>query len=937
MLRARRVRIPMMLAVALGLAVSLATPRGLAAQPSWNFIPDLPHPHIAGAITVARDAAGTERIYIMGGYDPSALSYDFNDWLDSYDPSHGWRSPARMLSTRAGHAAAAAPNGMIYLIGGTHLYGDPGYVNTLERYDPVADVWSTMFDATTPLAPVPVTLSGARAVAGTDPAAQACIFVFGGYTAPGGLRNLDVLKYVVATNTWVTLSDARGVAGSAAAEASMGCDGRIHLVAGSDHDLYDPANDSWELGMAPPLDTPTSAFGFTNGPDGILYAVNGWTPCSIGGPAGLGIVQGYDPVALTWSSLPPTPEHGPGDLGAWRVLAATLGDGVYAFGDAQVHGSCGVTAQYRALRYGPIGGCTVCDAGHCRESCASRWVGTDGASWSAGANWDPPGEPNADRALLENGAPGDNQCVLSPAGGSVCGATVRGSAAGQQQLVLEGSLSAAGGTIVESFGSLLLAGGSVTGGVDVQAGGELRGWGSALDVANQGLVQAEGASLVLSGAFQNQSGGMLRVTPSSQASIPAAALVQDGSIEVQTGALASFGGQLTNSAGGVVDVGGGQLQTGTSMVNDGTLYLGLAPGSSLISAPGGVVNNGIATTRPGNNSIVGEFDNDGTLTLGTGSVNTIAGGGVNSGLINKQLGSVTIVTPGFTSTGGTVLGPGFCIGCRMAGGAPAEFTVAGDFQVDAPSTIKLGATNFTLVGDFDVAVDDPARFDFQDTHVQLVGISAFGTQDLEVMGRDEGTAVALSDPDLFTIGTLQLGPVEAEVKLVNAHANGWGEVAQAAYVAQLVLEDGVSLDLAGQTLYYAGISPADFADPSHNIDIHDSVGGGMLLELYPTGVPTTQPAGLGRPIVLRSIGPNPFASGTDIRFALRMGGDLAVRIYDVRGSRVATLVEGFTRAGEHSVRWDGLDSHGDRVRGGIYFYRMETAGARATGKLTVLR
>jgi len=72
--------------------------------------------------------------------------------------------------------------------------------------------------------------------------------------------------------------------------------------------------------------------------------------------------------------------------------------------------------------------------------------------------------------------------------------------------------------------------------------------------------------------------------------------------------------------------------------------------------------------------------------------------------------------------------------------------------------------------------------------------------------------------------------------------------------------------------------------------------------------------------------PNPFRADTRIRFALPQAERVSLRIYDVAGRAVRTLVDGPVDAGRHQVAWDGLDDGGRRVSSGVYFYRM-TAGA----------
>ena len=54
---------------------------------------------------------------------------------------------------------------------------------------------------------------------------------------------------------------------------------------------------------------------------------------------------------------------------------------------------------------------------------------------------------------------------------------------------------------------------------------------------------------------------------------------------------------------------------------------------------------------------------------------------------------------------------------------------------------------------------------------------------------------------------------------------------------------------------------------------------------------------------------------------------------DASGRRVRTLVDGWREAGEHSVRWTGVDDQGGRVGAGVYFCRIEAGQFAATRRV----
>ena len=83
--------------------------------------------------------------------------------------------------------------------------------------------------------------------------------------------------------------------------------------------------------------------------------------------------------------------------------------------------------------------------------------------------------------------------------------------------------------------------------------------------------------------------------------------------------------------------------------------------------------------------------------------------------------------------------------------------------------------------------------------------------------------------------------------------------------------------------------------------------------------------------------PNPFNPSTMIEFALPRRVAVKMTVYNVLGQEVRTLVDGPLSAGQHKVAWDGVDSHGTGVAGGVYFYRLVADDFSETRKMVLLR
>jgi hypothetical protein len=84
--------------------------------------------------------------------------------------------------------------------------------------------------------------------------------------------------------------------------------------------------------------------------------------------------------------------------------------------------------------------------------------------------------------------------------------------------------------------------------------------------------------------------------------------------------------------------------------------------------------------------------------------------------------------------------------------------------------------------------------------------------------------------------------------------------------------------------------------------------------------------------------PNPFNPATTIAFELPQPETVTLRILDLAGHVVRTLVAGEARAaGRHEVVWRGLSDAGRRVASGVYLYRLEAGGEVEARSMVLLK
>jgi hypothetical protein len=83
--------------------------------------------------------------------------------------------------------------------------------------------------------------------------------------------------------------------------------------------------------------------------------------------------------------------------------------------------------------------------------------------------------------------------------------------------------------------------------------------------------------------------------------------------------------------------------------------------------------------------------------------------------------------------------------------------------------------------------------------------------------------------------------------------------------------------------------------------------------------------------------PNPFNPRTTIRFSLPYKSLVDLRVYDVAGGLVKTILAEEFPAGLHTTTWDGTDRRGSAVASGVYFYKIVAGPDVATRKMVLLR
>jgi hypothetical protein len=96
-------------------------------------------------------------------------------------------------------------------------------------------------------------------------------------------------------------------------------------------------------------------------------------------------------------------------------------------------------------------------------------------------------------------------------------------------------------------------------------------------------------------------------------------------------------------------------------------------------------------------------------------------------------------------------------------------------------------------------------------------------------------------------------------------------------------------------------------------------------------------AGAPKDYKLMQNSPNPFNPSTAIKFQLPVNSVVTLKVYDMLGKEIATLLNESRQAGSHIIYWNGKDNNGNSVSSGIYLYKLTAGSYTETRKMNFLK
>lgn len=185
------------------------------------------------------------------------------------------------------------------------------------------------------------------------------------------------------------------------------------------------------------------------------------------------------------------------------------------------------------------------------------------------------------------------------------------------------------------------------------------------------------------------------------------------------------------------------------------------------------------------------------------------------------------------------------------------------------------------------------------------------------------------------------GTIWSDAIQVDEFANGW-------HTVRVVIDssDWRPQFFIDDTLLYSGVSPLAWwirqtpmplyvggeSSGSAGRAYHDWV---RLDSLQRSSIGPASPS-VAREFRLEQNYPNPFNSSTQFSFELPRSSIVQLKVFDILGREVATIVDMYLSAGKHQINWDSR-SLGDQIASGVYLYQVRAGSFRDTKKMVLLK
>jgi len=83
--------------------------------------------------------------------------------------------------------------------------------------------------------------------------------------------------------------------------------------------------------------------------------------------------------------------------------------------------------------------------------------------------------------------------------------------------------------------------------------------------------------------------------------------------------------------------------------------------------------------------------------------------------------------------------------------------------------------------------------------------------------------------------------------------------------------------------------------------------------------------------------PNPFSPNTVIAYKLKDAAEVTIRIHNLKGQLIRTLINTTKESGQYQISWDGKDDNGNNCASGVYLARMQAGVTKSFYKMMLMK
>lgn len=205
---------------------------------------------------------------------------------------------------------------------------------------------------------------------------------------------------------------------------------------------------------------------------------------------------------------------------------------------------------------------------------------------------------------------------------------------------------------------------------------------------------------------------------------------------------------------------------------------------------------------------------------------------------------------------------------------------------------------------------------------------SIGGPDTVVAGQTVPFTITVSDPNrskagvdiAVRLGALDPSPSAADLKLLNSEITHLHAINMTNHTVTKTF-NYIAPSTPGIDTIFATVSsgtPAWNWAPSRRV---------VVVNL--SGVKNNQTAGEYR---LEQNYPNPFNPMTNISFEIAKAEHVTVKVFDITGKEILTLLDSYLERGNHEISWNAVS-----FSSGIYFYKLETGEFTSTRKMMLVK